>query len=439
MLLKRYLPTVYAVCIGLACLAQPIKLVLSAPQDNLVALTPTQIKEKSQFVVRIDRGTGEGSGNGSGFIVNKNGNNYTVLTNEHVVRNSTGQTLVTADGKRYPFTSANIRVISGLDLAEITFTSTQTYSVAKFSSKYNPILGNSIYVYGWNAVDKPIYPVRQGRFASGIVNQMLPIENSYQGYTLVFNLPAVPGLSGSPLWDENGDVIGIYGLTQEDNKSSTLGISISTYQIYANAMRSSSIKPSLGSNVKDRQPRLQATQVSNVDFKLSHSLVGHTSLVYSVAISPDGQTIVSGSEDRSIKIWRLSDGQLLKTLNTDMSGGGYNNSIGAVVISPDGKNIIAGGGGSTIKIWRLSDGQLLKTLIGHTSPISSLLISPNGKNIISGSRDNTIKIWRLSDGQLLQTLSGHTNWINALAISSDGKAIISGSSDNTIKIWRVIP
>jgi S1-C subfamily serine protease len=192
--------------------------------------------QMDRFVVRIDvTEKGNGSGfNGSGFIINKNGNTYTVLTNEHVVRNSNQQSITTPDGKKYSITAANIKILSRVDFAEITFVSNETYEVAKLSTNPNIGLGNSVYVYGWNRVSKPIYPVRQPRFAQGIISQTLPFENSYQGYTLVFSgLPVVPGLSGSPVCDDNGEVIGVYGLADGNNTGSTLGISIATYRRYA--------------------------------------------------------------------------------------------------------------------------------------------------------------------------------------------------------------
>jgi Trypsin-like peptidase domain/AMIN domain len=236
MLLKHYLSVI---CIGLACLTQPVGLVLSAPSDNRLALTPPEIQaQMAQFVVKID-GVGEGN-NGSGFIVKKNGNRYTVLTNEHVVRNSTRQTITTPDGKNYSFSAENIRTLPGIDLAEITFVSEEIYNIAKLSTS-SMGLGDPVYVYGWNAVRKPIYPVRQARFSTGNINQNLPIDNSYRGYTLVFSLPAVRGLSGSPLLNESGEVIGIYGLTDLGNNSSTLGISIATYQRYAGTARVTSV------------------------------------------------------------------------------------------------------------------------------------------------------------------------------------------------------
>jgi WD40 repeat protein len=427
MLLKRYFS---AGMIGLACLAHPAGLVLSAPKDSLIALTPPQIQaQMARLVVRID---GEGKGNGSGFIINKNGNIYTVLTNEHVVRDSNRQSLTTPDGRKYSFTAGNIRVLPGVDLAEITFVSTETYDVAKLSANTNIGLGNSVYVYGWNAVSRPIYLVRQPRFASGIISQTLPIENSYKGNTLVFSgLPAVQGLSGSPVWDENGEVIGVYGLTAENNTSSTLGISIATYQRYAITARAIPVSPAPTPTVSNPPPILQPAKAANNNFSLADSLSGHQYYVWSVAISPDGQTLVSGSWDNTIKVWGLSDGKLLRTLS------GHQNGVMSVAISSDGQTLASGSEDNTIKVWGLRDGKLLRTLSGHQYYVKSVAISPDGQTLVSGSDDNTIKVWGLRDGKLLRTFGGHQYGVKSVAISPDGQTLVSGSGDNTIKVWRL--
>jgi WD40 repeat protein len=481
MLLKRYFS---AGMIGLACLAHPAGLLLSAPKDSLIAPTPPQIQaQMARLVVRID---GEGKGNGSGFIINKNGNTYTVLTNEHVVKDSNRQSLTTPDGRKYSFTARNIRVLPEVDLAEITFVSNETYEVAKLSANTNIELGNSVYVYGWNAVSRPIYLVRQPRFASGIISQTLPIENSYKGNTLVFSgLPAVQGLSGSPVWDENGEVIGVYGLTAENNTSSTLGISIATYQRYASTARAIPVSPAPTPTVPNPPPILQPAKAAtptvsnpppilqpakavNDNFSLAYSLSGVSSVAISpdgqtllsrsrngtikvlrlndgkplrtlrgyqdsdwLAISPDRQTLVSRSWDNTIKVWRLSDGKLLRTLR------GHQDRVSSGAISPDGQTLVSGSPDLTIKVWRLSDGKLLRTFIGHQGDVSSVAISPDGQTFVSGSGDKTINVWRLSEGKLLRTLSGHQNSVSSVAISPDGQTLVSGSWDNTIKVWRL--
>ncbi|MBW4636108.1 MAG: serine/threonine protein kinase [Iphinoe sp. HA4291-MV1] len=165
--------------------------------------------------------------------------------------------------------------------------------------------------------------------------------------------------------------------------------------------------------------------------KLKSTLTGHNDRVNSVAISPDGKTLVSGSWDKTIKIWNLQTGKLKSTLT------GHTDWVFSVAISPDGKTLVSGSWDNTIKFWNLQTGELQSTLTGHNGRVNSVAISPDGKTLVSGSWDKTIKIWNLQTGELKTTLTGHTNWVNSVAISPDSKTLVSGSEDKTIKIWNL--
>jgi WD40 repeat protein/tRNA A-37 threonylcarbamoyl transferase component Bud32 len=160
------------------------------------------------------------------------------------------------------------------------------------------------------------------------------------------------------------------------------------------------------------------------------TLRGHTGPVNGVAINPDGQRIVSGSADRTVKVWDAASGKELLTLK------GITHWVNCVAISPDGKRIVAGDDGDrTVKVWDSSTGQLLLTLKGHSGSVS-MAISPDGKRIVSGSDDNTVKVWDAGTGQELLTLKGHTGPVTSVSCSPDGKQIASGSRwDRTVKVW----
>ncbi|MEH2240517.1 WD40 repeat domain-containing protein, partial [Nostoc sp.] len=89
----------------------------------------------------------------------------------------------------------------------------------------------------------------------------------------------------------------------------------------------------------------------------------------------------------------------------------------------------------TIKIWDVSSGQLLKTLTGHSSEVYSVAYSPNGQQLASASVDKTIKIWDVSSGQLLKTLTGHSSGVISVAYSPNGQQLASASDDKTIILW----
>ncbi|SPF52557.1 hypothetical protein SBA4_5120006 [Candidatus Sulfopaludibacter sp. SbA4] len=127
-------------------------------------------------------------------------------------------------------------------------------------------------------------------------------------------------------------------------------------------------------------------------------------------------------------MWDVSSGQLLRTLS------GNSGSVNSVAWSPDGKTLASGSLDHTIKMWDVSSGQLLRTLSGHSGPVESVAWSGDGKTLASGGDDKTIKLWDATNGRFLRTLSGHTAAVNSVAWSGDGKTLASGSGD-TIKLW----
>ena len=161
------------------------------------------------------------------------------------------------------------------------------------------------------------------------------------------------------------------------------------------------------------------------------------SSVNSVAFSPDGSLLASGSGDpgsgpdsNAVRLWRVSDGKLLRTLK------GYVSGVESVAFSPDG-SLLAAVAGDAVRLWRVSDGKLLRTLKPPEHPVlvSSVAFSPDGSLLALGS-DETVRLWRVSDGKLLRTLNTYSNGVRSVAFSPDGSLLASGS-DEAIRLWRV--
>jgi len=167
------------------------------------------------------------------------------------------------------------------------------------------------------------------------------------------------------------------------------------------------------------------------NWKCTQTLIGHQNLVYSVAFSPDEDIIASGSDDKTIKLWQLKDGQEICTLK------GHKNSVYCVTFSPDGKNIASSSHDKTIRLWQVNNGEEIRRFIGHTNSVYSVAFSLDGELIASSSWDRSVKIWRVKDGQEIRTLTGHTNLVYSVAFSPNGELIASSSWDQTIKIWQV--
>jgi WD40 repeat protein len=119
--------------------------------------------------------------------------------------------------------------------------------------------------------------------------------------------------------------------------------------------------------------------------------------------------------------------------------GRHTDGVSSVAFSPDGSLLASGSWDRTIKLWRVADGSLVRTLTGHTDGVSSVAFSPDGSLLASGSgyRDRTVKLWRVADGALLRTLEGHTDWVSSVVFSPDGSLLASGSGDRTVRFWRV--
>lgn len=175
------------------------------------------------------------------------------------------------------------------------------------------------------------------------------------------------------------------------------------------------------------------------------TLKGHSNSIVSVAFSPDGKTLVSGSWDHTIKLWYVASGKELKTFN------GHSRDVYSVAFSPDGKKVASGSLDSTVKLWDIDSGQELKSLkkqnpIGSNpiitynpgyDPVFSVAFSPDGQTVASGNSDNTIKLWDVTSGQELKALKGHSHFVQSVAFSPNGKMLASGSDDRTIKLWDV--
>ncbi|MCB8978490.1 MAG: WD40 repeat domain-containing protein [Ardenticatenaceae bacterium] len=160
-------------------------------------------------------------------------------------------------------------------------------------------------------------------------------------------------------------------------------------------------------------------------------LYGHTAPVTRAIFSPDGQRILTTSEDNTARLWN-STGNLLANLE------GHTAPVTSAIFSPDGQRILTSDGRSetsdnTARLWD-GAGNLLAILEGHTSWISSAVFSPNGQRILTASGDSTARLWD-GAGNLLATLEGHTDGVNSAVFSPDGQRILTASSDSTARLW----
>ena len=159
------------------------------------------------------------------------------------------------------------------------------------------------------------------------------------------------------------------------------------------------------------------------------TLQEHTGRVASVAFSPDGTLLASGSWDRTLKLWDVATRQNIDTLAGQRG-------INSVAFSPDGTRL-ASGSDDKVELWDVATRQSIDTLEGQRR-VSAVAFSPDGTRLASGSWDGTLKLWDVATRQNIDTLEGHKA-ISAVAFSPDGTTLASGGSDGdrTLKLWDV--
>lgn len=182
---------------------------------------------------------------------------------------------------------------------------------------------------------------------------------------------------------------------------------------------------------------------------------GHTDKVTSVAISPDGKQLISGSDDKTLCIWDIDNPKPMQVLKD------HQNYVLSVAFSRDGKRFLSAGGGAwrgpqfttesdqIVRLWNAEERKVLKKMSGHQAPIWSVAFSPDEKHALTGSGGYdtsggkftpagfALKLWDLSTGETVRDYKGHESWVRDVVFHPNGKTLVSGGWDKTVRVWDI--
>ncbi|MGB3615363.1 MAG: WD40 repeat domain-containing serine/threonine-protein kinase, partial [Elainellaceae cyanobacterium] len=159
-----------------------------------------------------------------------------------------------------------------------------------------------------------------------------------------------------------------------------------------------------------------------------YTLQGHEAWVRSVAVSADGHWVISGSGDKTVKVWSVETGALRYTLR------GHDSWVRAVAASSNAPVVASASNDKTIQIWNLDTGQATHVLWGHTDWIRAVAFLP-GNCLASAAQDKAIFLWDIASETVTHRLLGHQHWVLTMAVTAEGTQLVSGSRDRTLRLW----
>ncbi len=187
----------------------------------------------------------------------------------------------------------------------------------------------------------------------------------------------------------------------------------------------------LVSGSEDKTARLWLAEPEHAEVtELYQVLPGYS--VEALAISPDGKRLATGGWSNMTAIYIMHEERL--DLDTEIHAG---TELHSLAFSTDGKLLAGGGYDTTVNVWDVEQSNQIHSLAGHNNVVQAVAFSPQGNMLASGGADRAILIWQVSDGRVLDRLHGHQNVITSLAFSSDGRLLASASEDKTACVWSL--
>ena len=153
----------------------------------------------------------------------------------------------------------------------------------------------------------------------------------------------------------------------------------------------------------------------------------HEGAVTSASFSPDGNTLVTASDDQTARLWNADTGEEIATLN-------HEGAVSAASFSPDGNTLVTASDDQTARLWNADTGEEIVTL-NHEGAVSAASFSPDGNTLVTASNDQTARLWNTDTGEEIATLN-HKGLVTSASFSPDGNTLVTASADQTARLWN---